>query len=123
MSQLLTSKQIYPFGLFGSTIIATLAPNDSLVQTVGYGTVLTCFYLPGSLLGGYLMDRIGRKQTMTLGFVIWSILGFIIGGALKQITSIFPLFVILYGIFNGLGELGPGVSTSPVHAFPFPQQS
>jgi len=54
------------------------------------------------------MDRIGRKQIMTLGILLWGILGFIIGGALGPIQSIFPLFVVLYGIFYALGEMGPG---------------
>lgn len=58
------------------------------------------------------MDKIGRKQTMALGFFLWSILAFIIGGALNPITSVFPLFVVLYGIFNTLGEMGPGVRIS-----------
>lgn len=106
--------QTYPFGIFGSTIISTLNPNDSLTQTIGYGTVLNCFYLPGTLIGGLLMDKIGRKQTMTLGFVLWAILGFIIGGAFERILPIFPLFVVLYGIFNTLGEMGPGVSQTIV---------
>lgn len=57
------------------------------------------------------MDKIGRKQTMALGFFLWSILAFIIGGALNPITSVFPLFVVLYGIFNTLGGMGPGVRT------------
>lgn len=61
------------------------------------------------------MDKIGRKQTMALGFFLWSILAFIIGGALNPITSVFPLFVVLYGIFNTLGEMGPGVCTSQIH--------
>lgn len=56
------------------------------------------------------MDRIGRKQTMILGFFLWALLGFIIGGALTPIQRIFPLFVVLYGIFNSFGEMGPGVS-------------
>ena len=46
---------------------------------------------------------------MTLGFVLWSAMGFIIGGAVFQIKSTLPLFIVLYGIFNGLGEMGPGV--------------
>lgn len=46
---------------------------------------------------------------MTLGFVLWAILGYIIGGAFEKILPIFPLFVVLYGIFNTLGEMGPGV--------------
>lgn len=56
------------------------------------------------------MDKIGRKQTMTLGFVLWSIMAFIIGAAINPLQKIFPLFVVLYGIFNTLGEMGPGVS-------------
>jgi len=58
------------------------------------------------------MDRIGRKQTMTLGFFLWAIMGFIIGGALNSILTVFPLFVVLYGTFNSLGEMGPGVGSS-----------
>jgi MFS family permease len=101
----------YPFGIFSSTIISQLNPNDSLIQNIGYGTVVNCFYLPGCIVGGLLMDWIGRKQTMTLGFACWAVLGFILGGALGPIQSVFPLFVVLYGIFNAFGEMGPGVAT------------
>ncbi|KAJ5351022.1 hypothetical protein N7541_008749 [Penicillium brevicompactum] len=101
----------YPFGLFSSTIIAQLNPNNSTVQNIGYGTVINCFYLPGCLLGGLLMDRIGRKQTMTLGFILWAVWGFILGGALQPIQQVFPLFIVMYGVFQALGEMGPGVST------------
>lgn len=66
------------------------------------------------------MDKIGRKQTMSLGFFLWAILGFIIGGALKPIQSVFALFVVLYGIFNALGEMGPGVATFLCAAESFP---
>lgn len=126
----------YPFGLFSSTIISQLNPDNTTVQNIGYGvrsyiyyyfstanssqTVINCFYLPGCLLGGLLMDRIGRKQTMTLGFFIWAIWGFILGGALGPIQSVFPLFIVMYGIFNALGEMGPGVSTFLCAAESFP---
>jgi MFS family permease len=66
------------------------------------------------------MDRIGRKQTMTLGFMLWGVWGFILGGALGPIQTIFPLFVVMYGIFNALGEMGPGVATFLCSAESFP---
>lgn len=66
------------------------------------------------------MDKIGRKQNMTLGFVLWGVWGFILGGALRPIQSVFPLFVVMYGIFNALGEMGPGVSTFLCAAESFP---
>ncbi|KAF1980975.1 MFS general substrate transporter [Aulographum hederae CBS 113979] len=110
----------YPFGLFSSTIIAQLNPNNTLTQNIGLGTAVNCFYLPGCLVGGLLMDRIGRKQTMTLGFFLWAALGFIIGGALHPIQSVLPLFIVLYGIFNAFGEMGPGVATFLCGAESFP---
>ncbi|ERS99616.1 uncharacterized protein SPSK_09037 [Sporothrix schenckii 1099-18] len=110
----------YPFGIFSSSIVSTLNPNNTITQNIGFGTVINCFYLPGCLVGGLLMDWIGRKQTMTLGFFLWAILGFIIGGALGPIQSVFPLFVVLYGIFNALGEMGPGVATFLCGAESFP---
>ncbi|KAB8416349.1 hypothetical protein FH972_024869 [Carpinus fangiana] len=110
----------YPFGLFSSTIVGQLNPNNTVVQNIGYGTVINCFYLPGCIVGGLLMDKIGRKQTMTLGFFLWAIMAFIIGGAIGPIQSVFPLFVVLYGIFQALGEMGPGVATFLCSAESFP---
>lgn len=66
------------------------------------------------------MDRIGRKQTMALGFFLWAVWAFIIGGALHPIQSLFPLFVVMYGIFQALGEMGPGVATFLCGAESFP---
>ncbi|OJJ54358.1 hypothetical protein ASPSYDRAFT_81990 [Aspergillus sydowii CBS 593.65] len=85
----------YPFGLFSSTIVSQLNPDNTTVQNIGYGT-------------------------MTLGFLIWAIWGFILGGALGPIQSVFPLFIVMYGIFNALGEMGPGVSTFLCAAESFP---
>uniref|UniRef100_A0A093Y524 Putative metabolite transport protein GIT1 n=1 Tax=Talaromyces marneffei PM1 TaxID=1077442 RepID=A0A093Y524_TALMA len=61
----------YPFGIFSSTIIGQLNPNNTTVENIGYGTV-------------------------------------------------FPLFVVMYGIFNALGEMGPGVATFLCAAESFP---
>ncbi|KAL2050107.1 hypothetical protein ABVK25_009610 [Lepraria finkii] len=102
----------YPFGIFSSTIIAQFNPDNTLIENTGHGTVVNCFYLLGCIVGGLFMDRIGRKQTRTLGFFLRGLLGFILGGALGPIQTVFPLFVVLYGIFNALGEMGPGVATS-----------
>lgn len=70
--------------------------------------MINCFYIPGPFIGGYLSDKIGRRQTMALGFALQASLGFVLGGAMNQIQPIFPLFVVMYGIFLTLGEVGPG---------------
>ncbi|KAI3395853.1 hypothetical protein diail_790 [Diaporthe ilicicola] len=97
-----------PFGVFSSTIISRVNVGDSLVKSMGWGTVINVFYIPGPFIGGYLSDRIGRRKTMALGFGMQAVLGFVLGGAMFEIQKIFPLFVVLYGIFLTLGEVGPG---------------
>ncbi|PYH49321.1 major facilitator superfamily transporter [Aspergillus saccharolyticus JOP 1030-1] len=98
----------YPFGLFSSTIVGRVNPTSSLALTMAWGTLINCFYIPGAFIGGYLSDRIGRRRTMALGFLLQAILGFVLGGALKYIESSLPLFIVLYGVFLTLGEVGPG---------------
>ncbi|KAJ5912394.1 hypothetical protein N7504_001277 [Penicillium tannophilum] len=98
----------YPFGLFASTIVDRVNPSSSLALTMAWGTLINCFYIPGAFIGGYLSDRIGRRRTMALGFALQAILGFILGGALGPIETKLPLFIVLYGIFLTLGEVGPG---------------
>lgn len=97
-----------PFGIFSSTIISRVNPDNSIVKNLGWGTVINCFYIPGPFIGGYLSDKIGRRKTMAIGFGLQAILGFVLGGAMGPIQNIFPLFVVLYGIFLTLGEVGPG---------------
>ncbi|KAJ4183292.1 hypothetical protein NW755_009782 [Fusarium falciforme] len=97
-----------PFGIFSSTIMSRANVGDSIVKNLGWGVVINCFYIPGPFIGGYLSDKIGRRKTMALGFTLQACLGFVLGGAEEQIQSIFPLFVVLYGIFLTLGEVGPG---------------
>lgn len=97
-----------PFGIFAGTITTRVNAEDSLVTNLGWGVVINCFYIPGPFIGGYLSDKIGRRQTMALGFALPALVGFILGGANKQIQSVFPLFIVMYGIFLTLGEVGPG---------------
>ncbi|KAJ5666580.1 hypothetical protein N7462_010989 [Penicillium macrosclerotiorum] len=98
----------YPFGLFSSTIVGRVNLSSSLALTMAWGTLINCFYIPGAFIGGFLSDRIGRRRTMALGFILQAILGFILGGALGPIQTKLPLFTVLYGIFLTLGEIGPG---------------
>lgn len=87
---------------------------------MGWGVVINCFYIPGAVIGGLLSDKIGRRQTMALGFGLQAILGFILGGALGKIQDILPLFIIMYGIFLTLGEVGPGATIVLTSSESFP---
>lgn len=86
------------------------------MHSIGFGTLINLFLLPGCIVGGLLLDRFGRKNTQIFGFVAQAILGFIIGGALGPIQRVFPLFVVLYGLFVATAEAGPGVATILISA-------
>ncbi|KAG9070041.1 Plasma membrane permease, mediates uptake of glycerophosphoinositol and glycerophosphocholine [Linnemannia hyalina] len=99
----------YPFGIFSGTILDTaIGTNGTFVQTAEWMCLLNVFYLPGCIAGAFSADRIGRKMTMTLGFLLQGVLGILMGIFYKDLLGIFPLFVVLYGVFLGLGEYGPG---------------
>lgn len=97
-----------PFGIFSATIVTRTNADGDLIKNLGWGVVINCFYLPGPFIGGYLSDKIGRRKTMALGFTLQAIIGFILGGATDKIQSVFPLFIVLYGLFLTCGEIGPG---------------
>lgn len=45
---------------------------------------------------------------MALGYTLQAVLGFVLGGVNEKIQTVFPLFIVMYGIFLTLGEVGPG---------------
>lgn len=101
----------YPFGLFASTIVSQLNPANTVMQNIGWGTLINAFLLPGCLIGGILMDRIGRKHTQAAGFIVQGIIGFILGGVLSKIQNHPGAFIVVYGLFLAAAEAGPGVAT------------
>ncbi|CZR58518.1 probable GIT1 Glycerophosphoinositol transporter also able to mediate low-affinity phosphate transport [Phialocephala subalpina] len=101
----------FPNGVFSGTIIASVIPSSSkhvILQTAEWNLLLGALALPGVFLGAYLCDKLGRKQTMMLGFSGYLVFGLIIGCAYDKITKIVPLFVVFYGLMQSSGNMGPG---------------
>jgi MFS family permease len=98
----------FPNGVFSGTIISSVVKNSDLKSTAEWQLLLGCIALPGVFIGAFLCDRLGRKNTMMLGFSGYLIFGLIIGCSYDQITKIVPLFVIFYGLMQSFGNLGPG---------------
>ncbi|KAI9250048.1 major facilitator superfamily domain-containing protein [Sporodiniella umbellata] len=99
----------YPSGVFSSVIIDSVAGGESIIEVVAWNILLYSFYLPGSLLGAYSVDRIGRRKTLTIGLLAMGVVGMILGGVYELIsTRCLPMFIIMYGLYLALAEYGPG---------------
>ena len=98
----------FPNGVFSGVIISSVVKDASIKRTAEWQLLLGALALPGVFLGAFLCNRIGRKNTMMLGFSGYLVFGLIIGCAYNQITKIIPLFVVFYGLMLSSGNLGPG---------------
>lgn len=99
----------FPNGIFSSTITSSLLGTTTDLEKIGeWNLLLGWISIPGLLLGAYLMDRLGRKYTLMIGFSGYLVIGLIIGCGYSKLSKIVPLFIVLYGLFNGFGSFGPG---------------
>lgn len=103
----------YPSGIYSSIIIKELNPGTGdayqhLKRELAYSTALNCFYLPGTIIGAFVSDKLGPKRTMITGLIIQAILAFIMGGAFGKIRESLGGFITVYGLFLAFGEFGAG---------------
>lgn len=100
----------YSFGIYSSSILATLNKGQPLWITFGWNTLINFFYLPGCIGGSFLSDKLGPKRTLALGVIAQGIVGFIMAGAYEKLREPGNVagFVVVFGVFLALGELGPG---------------
>ncbi|CAK5275855.1 unnamed protein product [Mycena citricolor] len=99
----------YPFGIYSSPIVDTITGGDSSLTTVfGWNVVINLFYMPGTIIGAFVVDYLGPKWTMITGLLFQALIGFIMSGAYTQLTTHIAGFAVVYGIFLSFGEFGPG---------------
>jgi hypothetical protein len=106
----------YSFSIYSSDIINALLKNNGgdkrLWVSLGWGTLLNLFYMPGCILGSYLADmkHFGPKRTLIIALVLQGIVGFAMSASYESLSAPNRIggFVVVYGIFLALGEVGPG---------------
>ena len=117
----------YSFSLYSSTILEViLGKSAPLWKSFGWNTVINLFYIPGSIAGAFLSDRIGPRNALAYGVIAQALVGFLMAGLYAQLATPANIggFVVIYGfvaaaalyalvlmsgrIFLSLGELGPG---------------
>lgn len=82
--------------------------SDALTVVFGWSVVINLFYMPGTLIGAFVVDYLGPKNTMIFGLICQAVIGFIMSGLYVQLSNHIAAFAVVYGIFLSFGELGPG---------------
>ncbi|RDW94569.1 putative glycerophosphoinositol transporter GIT1 [Coleophoma crateriformis] len=101
----------FPNSIMSSAIINSIVPGKAVRTVAVWQLILALLPIPGVLLGAWLVNKIGRKWTGVLGFGGYIVLGFIIGGCYDPLTkNSIAAFVVLYGLLQALGHMGPGAT-------------
>ncbi|KAI1320880.1 putative MFS phospholipid transporter [Xylariaceae sp. FL0255] len=101
----------YAFGIYSSTILSSIYGNGAPLTTVfGWNTVINLFYIPGTIIGAPVSDKLGARNTLILGFSLQAVVGYIMAGVYGPLSQphLVGAFAVVYGIFLSLGEFGPG---------------
>ncbi|KAF8874001.1 putative metabolite transporter [Infundibulicybe gibba] len=99
----------YPFGIYSSTILNNVTGGSTdLGVILGWNVVINLFYMPGTLIGAFVVDFLGPKWTMITGLLLQALTGFIMSGLYSPLSHHIAGFAVVYGIFLSFGEFGPG---------------
>ncbi|KAI6145283.1 glycerophosphodiester transporter [Pisolithus tinctorius] len=100
---------MYPFGIYSSMIMNNITGGSSSLMIVfGWSVVISLFYVPGTVFGTFLIDCFDLKTVMIVGLLLQAIVGFTMGTMCSLLSNHIAIFAVIYGIFLGLGEVGPG---------------
>jgi hypothetical protein len=84
-------------------ILNLIVPDHNIRTVTLWQLILVLFLVPGVLLEAWLVNRIGRKWT--------GVLGFMIGGCYTPLTAkSIPAFVVLYELLQCLGHMRLGAT-------------
>ncbi|KAK3074700.1 glycerophosphoinositol permease [Teratosphaeriaceae sp. CCFEE 6253] len=110
MIWLLYDFSSHSFGLLSSQLLSNLLGDDSrLWVSFGWNTLLTFFYMPGCIAGSWLSDWVGPRNALAYSVLAQAVVGFIMAGCYQYLAKAKYVagFVVVYGVFIALGELGP----------------
>lgn len=99
----------FPNGIFSATIISNVISDTSDLEKIAeWNLLLGAIALPGCFVGAYIVDKIGKKYTMLIGFIGYIVFGLIVGIAYYRVKKITALFIVLYGLMQSFGNAGMG---------------
>lgn len=105
-----------------SVIINSLVPGKNVRTVALWQLYLALMPVPGVLVGAWLVNKIGRRWAGILGLLAgYVVCGFTIGGLYHRLTTeSLPAFVVLYGLLQAFGHMGPGATIGLISCESFP---
>ncbi|KAJ6008762.1 hypothetical protein N7499_001189 [Penicillium canescens] len=110
----------FPNSIMSSTIISSLVKDHDVRTTAIWQVILAVLPVPGVVVGAWLTNAIGRRWTGILGFAGYVVLGFVIGGTYTKLSQSIAAFVVLYGLLQAFGHMGPGATIGLISSESFP---
>lgn len=110
----------FPNGIMSSTIISSLVKDGNIQTTAIWQVILAVLPVPGVVIGAWLSNVVGRRYTGIIGFAGYVTLGCIIGGTYSKLSEHIAAFVVLYGLLQAFGHLGPGATIGLISSEAFP---
>ncbi|CAG7915868.1 unnamed protein product [Penicillium olsonii] len=110
----------FPNSIMSSTIISSLVKEHNVRTTAIWQVILAVLPVPGVVVGAWLTNAIGRRWTGILGFAGYVVLGFVIGGTYSKLSENIAAFVVLYGLLQAFGHMGPGATIGLISTESFP---
>jgi hypothetical protein len=110
----------FPNSIMSSTIISSLVKDNDIGKTAIWQVILAVLPVPGVMIGAWLTNAIGRRNTGIVGFSGYMVLRFIIGGTYSKLSKHIAAFVVLYGLLQAFGHMGPGATIGLISSEVFP---
>jgi MFS family permease len=98
----------YPAGIYASYFTEQIFPDANLSLTLAFTIALNAGYIPGTLIGALIVDKLGPKKTICLFLGLQAIFGFALAGAFGYFKVHTGGLIAMYVIYIAMGEAGPG---------------
>ncbi|PPR06289.1 hypothetical protein CVT24_001095 [Panaeolus cyanescens] len=70
--------------------------TEDLTVIFGWNVVINLFYIPGTMIGAFVVDYLGPKWTMITGLLAQAIVGFIMSGLYAKLTQHIAAFALAW---------------------------
>jgi hypothetical protein len=78
------------------TLMIRITNNSASLSVVfGWNVVINLFYIPGTMIGAFIIDYLGPKNTMIFGLLMQALFGFIMSGLYNTLVKHVGAFAVV----------------------------